>query len=265
MSYSKIIYTGDFLELYTYERSPKIQLRRKQRLPKEADSKRSDVNYERRPDNIRRLRKHFVRLVRSNLASNGNPAFVTLTMLDVVGLETGAKLYNSFIKKARAVFGDDIRVIGVPEFQKRGAVHYHALVWGIPERIIEHEAPHWHGEADFGLLGKVERGSRYIQSLWAYGYVDCVLTDGSPKLANYVAKYMYKAMQDSRLYGRRAYYATRNVLRPMLVTTSAPHHFIKALHTGDNVLIESREFDTVWLGRCEYQLIQQVPHESLSN
>jgi len=110
------------------------------------------------------------------------------------------------------------------------------LVWGLPKYEIENE-----------------RSNRKIQHLWSYGFVDCLQTDGSPKLAGYMAKYMSKAMSDTRLLGKQAFKCSRNVLRPVLFKTAEIVDFVLDGLPVDNSHTITREFDTKWLGRCLYK------------
>jgi len=68
---------------------------------------------------------------------------------------------------------------------------------------------------------------------------------------------MSKAMQDLRLSGEKAYYSSRNCLRPVSIAASSLALFKleviqqEVIHTGE--LISEREFDSIWLGRCTYK------------
>ena len=126
-------------------------------------------------------------------------------------------------------------------------------MWGIPERAIANE-----------------RKYRTIQNSWGLGYVDCIPTDGSPKLAKYLSKYMSKAVQDYRLVGAKAYSRTRGLLSPAsfnsekigsfsraLESIGLSHKVVDQLYFGKNVVVDKApeaygEFDTVWLGKCRY-------------
>lgn len=242
MSYSKTIYSGNYLETYEYEKAPRITARRRKSVSKTQKQLRDTDIKPRSPANIRRLRKNFIRLVRSNLTGEVAPAFLTLTMLSIVGIETASGCFNQFSKILARQYGSSIRYIAVPEFQKRGAVHYHCLVWGLPDKVINDE-----------------RDTRYLQRCWAYGYVDIIPTDGSPKIAGYMAKYMQKSMSDIRIRGKRAYNASRNVLRPVYFPSPQVVEMSDLIFgTVDKSVLTERTFDTEWLGRCRYRLIRLI-------
>jgi len=240
--YIKIVKSGKFYEIYKYEKAPlppKIQKgRRKGTTARHLRSR------PRTPDAIRRTKQNFLRIVRANLTGESSPAFLTLTMRDIVRIEYAYRCFSLFFSHVRRYFGKEVKFIAVPEFQTRGAVHFHILVWGLKDEVIENE-----------------RANRTLQNLWSFGYVDCIPTDGSPKLAGYLAKYMHKSMQDYRLNGLKSYYTSGNIMRPVSQTSAGIFTLPEDFWSGDNEVLTEREFDTYWLGSCNYQLIQ-TKHET---
>lgn len=233
--YTKLVRSGTMVEEYSYERTPAPVISRI------STKRRKRTSTMRRPDHIARLRNTFRRLVRANLQTESPPALLTLTMRDVVDIAEAYKFYTKFFVKFRRNYGASISWIGVPEFQKRGAVHFHVLVFG-----LDHEAY------------SNERRTRRIARLWGQGYVDIVPTDGSPRLSSYLAKYMGKAMSDERLVGKKAYSASRNLVRPQSFSSDCPIRLAWGMFKGeiegvDKSLVEVREYDTMWLGRCTYK------------
>jgi len=101
-------------------------------------------------------------------------------------------------------------------------------------------------------MGQVRGGDRTIQNIWAHGFVDCLLSDGSPKLAGYLGKYMQKAMQDERLGGSKAFVCSRNIMRPLSYGSHSAAYYVDQIFSPDRVVAQVREFDTLWLGRCKY-------------
>ena len=258
--YKKVIKSGNVIEIFSYEKAP-VRTGRKHRARKTPSDSRPPATDRRRFDNIKRLRQRFIRLVRSNTGRGDANALVTLTMSAIVDIETASRHFNQFTGKLRKTFGDNFRYIGVPEFQKRGAVHFHVLYWRIPRERIENETPHWTREEDIGDVGKIERGTRLIQNLWAYGYVDCVSTDGSEKLAGYLAKYMSKAMLDERLLRKRAYYCSRNIYRPDTYAFATLINYSEMIWGKSTKLITDRDFKSAWLGDANYKRIELVDEE----
>lgn len=240
MANVRIYQYGDYIETYEYER-PVLQ------RPKKPSTrpKRRLRSITRRRDNVHRLRKSFIRLVLANLRGDQHPTFVTLTMLEDLGISRSYNVFAVFIRRCRRTLGKDFKYIAVPEFQKRGAVHFHVLIWGL-DHLFENE-----------------RNNRYFQRLWQRGFVDSLPTDGSPRLAGYLAKYMSKALQDDRLHYQKAYVCSRNVLREVSFKTSIVPSFSREMGIEDIHLIEQGSYDTKWVGRVNYKKYY-IRHDSKS-
>src|SRR5690606_15820961 len=101
----------------------------------------------------------------SNLGGSSLPILATLTYRDNFTDLSGAyKHFSAFIQSLRHKFGKTFKYICVPEFQKRGAVHFHALFWGLPENLLS-----------------LERKSRTLATIWGKGFVYLKQTDGNEK------------------------------------------------------------------------------------
>jgi len=239
MPYLKVVVSGEVLEVYEYERTSEGPVsgpkQNRKRVTRRSDR---EIRF-RRADNLFRLKRAFTRLVRSNCRPDAIPALVTLTMFEVVGIDVAYSAFNVFTKHLRSATKANFQYIAVPEFQKRGAVHFHLLIWGLDDKLI-----------------KYERINRTIQNIWQLGFVDCVPTDGSAKLAGYLAKYMSKSMLDQRICGQRAYTTSRGVMRPMLYKSEAEFADVEDyfLRGVDNVPLQDRKFMTQWGGEGRYRL-----------
>jgi len=249
MPLTKVFISGDYVEIYEYEKTPSDKIRYASRKRKKRSSRGAHVLLERSLGNLKRTRRSFVRLVRANLVGDDPPTLLTLTIYPICGIVQASQLFTEFVARLRRYQRAPFRYIAVPEFQRRGAVHFHALFWGLDHGITRNE-----------------RHDRYLQNVWQYGYVDCLPTDGSPRLANYLAKYMSKAMSDLRLCGKRAYYTSRRLLRSVLLRSKASLSYL-AQEGGYAELSTAkplREFSsmTQWLGRMNYQLYKLEPHAS---
>jgi len=85
MGFTKIYQYGDVIETYQYERDLMVYTGEK-KVRKRSVSRLD--NKERRVDNIRRLRKAFIRLVSSNTGGGGSSIFCTTTHREIVVLLT---------------------------------------------------------------------------------------------------------------------------------------------------------------------------------
>lgn len=263
MAYIKWVQSGTLLEKYEYEKS--LPIRRTTRKRQSTGHKRDIKNAVRSFTAFRRAERSFRRIVRSNLGRGQPPALLTVTMRQILPFKPSVRLFTTFIAALRRKEGKGFRYIAVPEFQKRGAVHFHVLIWGLNHYACEghferqKQGKKWRKVfvCDSWQTKECECASRYIARLWLRGFSDFFVTDGHPALAGYLSKYMSKAMQDVRLSGEKAYYASRNSLRPVSIAADSLSKFKieiiqqEVIHTGE--LLNEREFDSVWLGRCTYK------------
>ena len=156
--------------------------------------------------NINRAKFEIQRLVKANI--NEFKTFITLTFAEnIKDIEQANKKFNSFktyIKKLK----NDFKYVCVPEFQKRGAVHYHLLT------NIDY--------TDFNLLSKEEKKiwnpsskkwhvGRNIKG-WNSGFSQVKNLQGI-EVIGYITKYITKDI-DNRLWGKRRYLHSRNLITP---------------------------------------------------
>lgn len=251
MGYSKVIKYSNTVEIYQYEndlpsvtkQTRAIQTARRNEnisLHRE-NSVEFKKSYEgKRRSSARLAQVAFRRLVSANLGESENPVFVSLTYAkSVEDISVGHKDFNAFARNVRNQFGEHIRYVAVSEFQKRGSIHFHALFWGLPAGVVD-----------------TERDTRLVAGLWKQGFVDLKLTDGDEKIAGYMAKYMSKAFVDSRLYGKKAYIASRNILRPYVEKRAVviSHVYEHGLSTVEP--LQDSTYLTLWLGECRYRLFK---------
>lgn len=140
----------------------------------------------RRSDNIRRTKQICVRRLFSALDEFGCPLLVTLTF---DGDASDASFANDSLRvfqvRLRAQF-PEAQSLFVPELSPRGRIHFHGLLFNVPLSL---------GDTRIGRrtvsIGD-ERKTRILAKLWGAGFVDARKTDGSPKLAYYISKYINK-------------------------------------------------------------------------
>lgn len=257
MSYTKIVQSGDLLEIYQYQKSPspkrfslyKKPLKKSLNSLKNPLQKKPTFRFKR---SIQRAKYNFTRKVRASL-SLGNPYMLTLTMVqNDVSLKKSYYHFTKFTLNLRKNYSNQIAWVAVPEFQKRGAVHFHALIWGLPQSVYERE-----------------RDTRDLQAHWQRGWLDILKTNGSPKIASYMAKYMSKNMSDVRLSGEKSYTASRNTMRSVLCNTGTSTAII-AQEFGIDILSDEavdnsslqptveRVYNTEWLGKCRYRRYEKT-------
>src|ERR1035437_3330131 len=129
MNYTKLIRYGNNIEIFEYELAPPPHRRRIRKKDKEKDEGKI---FAKRKDNVLQAKRNFRRLVGANLDGE-KPLLMTITYEEnMEDITTGYRDYKSFVQAIRYRYGKEFNYIVVPEFQLRGAVHFHALFWGLP-------------------------------------------------------------------------------------------------------------------------------------
>lgn len=204
----KLVDCGDYTQVYLYEQTKT----RKAKNVKNDDLslKKIDINgngasdAEKSPqalrnDNIIRSKLECQRLAKANMGDWAT--FITLTFADnITDINQALKKYHSFITKVQSI-KKDFKYICVPEFQKRGAVHFHLLTnIGINET---------------SLIYAQEGKEKYKHiKYWSHGFTKVdTLNNDVKKVIGYISKYMTKDI-DERLFNHRRYYFSRNLRRP---------------------------------------------------
>lgn len=136
--------------------------------------------------------------------------FVTLTFKDnVKNLDYANKKFSYWVtnfRKECLKYGYELKYLGVPEFQKRGAVHYHLLL-NIPVNTE---------------LIPLQEGKKnsFDVKYWSHGFssaFDLSLTDDKFNVTKYISKYFWKDV-DNRLFGRQKILKSNNLNKPIVET-----------------------------------------------
>jgi len=150
------------------------------------------------PSSISRTRVALFRLVNCNLHQYGKikPTFCTLTYKKN---ETNRKKASSDLRlyhqRLSYYTNTSLRYVAIPEFQKRGAIHYHVIYFNLPFVPVQ-------------ILTK---------EIWGHGNVDIHILRKIKNIASYVAKYISKETLDKRHKGHRLLITSRNLKRPITI------------------------------------------------
>jgi hypothetical protein len=134
------------------------------------------------------------------------PQFITFTFKENEQDVTNANIiFTNYIKRLNYhYFGtkDSVaKYVVVPEFQERGAVHYHAIFFNLP------------------LVNKrKEFESGEFAELWGQGFIKIKLMQNIPNVGLYMTKYMTKDATDRRLIGRKKYFSSRHLIKPVVIS-----------------------------------------------
>ena len=134
--------------------------------------------------------------------------FITLTFSDnITDLTYANNKFHNWVSNVRKI-KNDFKYVAVPEFQKRGAVHYHILSnLGISDKEIILKQKLKTGNA-------IKCDQLYDVRYWSYGFarVDFIKNDYK-KIYSYICKYMTKDIDD-RLFGKKRYFFSQNLNQP---------------------------------------------------
>lgn len=196
---NKVILSGHFIETYRYEKPVKIN-RRPGKKRKEPREELVEGVREARREEYRNRTKHRVigvvqRLVESNFDKDS--IFLTLTFnddqkFDITDLKVCNSKLHDFIVKLRKGF-ENFKYLAVPEFQERGAVHYHLII-------------------NRSFIDK-----KIVEKFWKHGFIKISDIYYLLGIGNYFTKYLTKNSNDERLFGKRSFFTSKNFRRPKTV------------------------------------------------
>lgn len=198
----KVKVMGDLVEVFEYSDPIKVLKDGKSEPFKKRKSyKKSEKGTgEIRADSLNRS---FSRLMDLAITNHKEfKTFITLTFADnVTDLDFANDKFRAWTTNVRKSYSD-FKYLGVPEFQKRGAVHYHLMTnLDLKSEIIELQENHV---------------NMYDVKYWSHGFTsvfDLKLADDNFSVALYMSKYFWKDI-DNRLFGRRKILASRNLKNP---------------------------------------------------
>jgi len=144
---------------------------------------------------VRRARTQLRRLTEANVGQWGQfkPIFSTLTQKEnVTSLVTSNRRFSKFIKRLSYAIGHDIKYVAVPEFQKRGSVHYHIIFFNFPYMNVHK-----------------------FEKIWGFGMTNIQVIRKASRTGYYLSKYFTKACKDPKMFQKKAYFSSRGLIRPV--------------------------------------------------
>ncbi|MGW8014700.1 rolling circle replication-associated protein [Staphylococcus xylosus] len=147
-------------------------------------------------------------------------SFITLTFKEnLTHIESANYIFKTFIRRLKYYLKskfdiNKIKYICIPEFQKRGAIHFHMLC-DIPPFIPYKDLIHmWKKSIYKNKKIKLNKsdGSLYIKS-------SNKQKESPERIANYLTKYLTKQSSDTRFIGKKTYFCSRNLKRPHIQKT----------------------------------------------
>ncbi|MFZ2539948.1 MAG: hypothetical protein WAX04_13795 [Oscillospiraceae bacterium] len=214
----RLIQAGKVVEIIEYEKLvvEYSKIDKKINMTCQKNGRKSMASVEDKQTNrmivLYRARNEIRRLVNTNVSQycdeNGNaymPVFLTLTFSEnIQDIAWANNEFRKFIKRLGNHIAHDqcyLKYLAVIEFQKRGAVHYHLIIFNLPYMPVKE-----------------------ISEIWRYGYIWINAVDHVDNLGAYVVKYMNKDNDDERLAGHKCYFSSRGLYKPKEIKalTSSP-------------------------------------------
>lgn len=189
-SKARLIVSGNVVEEYRYERPYYYNWG----PPKKSGGERGIEHTERRGDHLGRARKNIRRVIDANLGKENLPIFITYTFKkNIKSLKEANPLFSKHVKELQRRYGK-LRYLCVPEFQQRGAVHYHVIYFDLPY---------------------IKNVKKVMEKLWPYGFSQVKAIRKIKSIAAYVSKYLQKGVGDERRKrGEKGYFTSRGLERP---------------------------------------------------
>lgn len=254
----KIVRCGDYLQVYYYSFKQEKKTTDLEQLEiknldindlyckddkKISDMSKTENKIEHR--NIVRTKLNCQRLAKSN--SKDWKSFITLTYADnMQDLKQAKKDLYYFCKNVQKK-KKDFKYIAIPEFQKRGAIHFHLLT----NLSIE----------DKNIITQQKDNKKYYDvKYWKKGFTSFETINGDvKKIIGYISKYMTKECDD-RLFSIRRFTTSQNLVKPIteyidIDIEEQRNYFIKLLNDKEciytNNYLDSTENDVIFR---EYKL-----------
>lgn len=235
-TYLKVITTGGVVEIYEYEKLPKLPGKKKEeRNEHEFIEKYGNYEFDNtltdRQNNMHKSRNNFRRLITANFDSGSK--FITLTFKDdITDVKWANREYKKFIQRLRYKYGKDFKYANVIQFQDKnrdGVVHYHMM-------------------SDLPYIPQKE-----LQKIWGHGFVGINKITHVDNVGAYMIRYMAKDMVDARLMGEKSYMTSRNLERPIEYIGEEAELVIKALGLENTKTVYNSSYTTEHLGLALYK------------
>lgn len=255
----KVIGSGKIIEIYQYSKNIFVNhsgFPKKLKVPSDAEildiltnpekySVPSVRSQEYKQRNIIKAKNRIRRLVQANFDQQGKFltfSFAKTTKVDITSLTDCHVLYARFMRSLRDKY-PNFRYVAVPEFQKRGAVHYHAMV----------DVPYtpW----------------KTLMKLWQYGGVYITKINNPAYVGSYIAKYVGKALEDKRYSGHRCFYSSKNLIQPVVKYGDDLQNIMQAIEARGITPSFTNSYYSDWCGQISYKSynLYQTPAQSKGN
>lgn len=212
----KLIECGEYIQVYKFNKLKTSQKDKKEKTKIDIDYLFKKENIIKQNEfktisykNIMRSKFQLQRIVKAN--ENEFKTFLTLTFADnIKNIESANEIFDVWRTKIKSI-KKDFKYVCVPEFQKRGAVHYHLLTNLEIDKIYQYTRRNKQLEVKL-IIPQENKISQYDVKYWSYGF-SSVYPLENINVVGYITKYMTKDI-DNRLWGKRKYFNSHNLKIP---------------------------------------------------
>lgn len=163
--------------------------------------------------NLKRSARRVYSVVRDLCLCNTFTLFLTLTFTsdkstieDRMNDDITRQAFQDWRKDVKVSF-PNMRYIAVPEYHKKGGLHYHLLLGGIT--LAELQAEYL---KDVNCMGQII--PLYKANVWKSGFSSVSEIVCPEACHKYVMKYITKADLDIRFHNKKRYHCSHNLVRP---------------------------------------------------
>ena len=231
----KIVISGSIVEYYNYEKGYPIGIEARN---ENGRGGKNELTLEEKEKNrskvMSRAQRELRRIVNSNVGQYGEEftaKFVTLTFREhITDLRSANAEFKKFIMRLNySMFNSkkaNIKYTVVPEFTKKGRVHYHVIFYNLP-----------YVKAD------------KLASIWGQGFIKINKIDNCDNVGAYVSKYMTK--DNWEIQGKKSYFNSRDLFEPIEIVEKKEVESLVDSLPLENVTY-SATFDNEYLGTITY-------------
>lgn len=212
LTHLKLIKSGNILELFEYKKGVKYGKSEKElgaRMKRKIDLDNPlifESKLENRKRTLQSSKSTLKRLINANAGhwkdKNSKPfmpIFLNLTFAEnITDIKKANYTFTKFKQRLDyEITGEKksfLKYAGVVEFQKRGAVHYHVILFNMPfmENIYDK-----------------------MRKIWGKGFIIIKAIKDLNTVASYICKYMTKSKVDERLLGQKSYFTSKGLIKPV--------------------------------------------------
>jgi len=228
----KYVISGDHLETYKYQGPKRDMQSRKLSRPKR--NKQTDKDKNR---HTRRSRTEVRRIVNTNCGRfHGIDKFLTLTYARAEeDLDTAHRDFDRFMKRFKRAYGN-FQYLAVPALQWSRFEKYGVKVW------------HFH----IALFGVPYLDKDKLAAMWGQGFVDIRRIQDYENPGQYIGRYLQQDFDSPDLEGRRKYYTSQGLQRPVKGETNNIETLLTEHHLTDHSLTFRSNYENEYVGKVQY-------------